>query len=157
MNVRDALESDLGSIAELLLVVHKMHVNAQPETYRDISHEDAQTLLLPRLTESSVYLRVAEIGSELLGYCSAAIQSFPSIPILIPGEFIYVNEIVVRPGSRRSGIGRTLVVDLKEFARQKGITEIKLDVGHFNSQARAFFESQGFEVIRERMSARIDT
>jgi len=30
MNVRDALESDLGSIAELLLIVHQMHVKAQP-------------------------------------------------------------------------------------------------------------------------------
>lgn len=157
MNVRDALESDLGSIAELLLIVHQMHVKAQPGTYRDISHERALEFLAPRLTESNDYLRVTEFESEVQGYCSAAIRSCPSIPILQPGEFIYVNEIVVRPGSRRSGVGRALVVDLKEFAREKGVNQIKLDVGYFNSEARAFFQSQGFEVLRERMSTRVGT
>ena len=157
MNVRDALESDLGSIAELLLIVHQIHVKAQPETYRDISHADALEFLLPRLAETNTCLRVVEVDSELEGYCFAEIKSCPSTPILQPGEFIYLNEIVVRPGIRRSGIGRALVFDLKEFARQKGITQIKLDVGHFNPKAKAFFKSQGFEVFRERMSARVGT
>lgn len=157
MNVRDALESDLGSIAELLLIVHQMHVKAQPGTYRDIPHESALELLARRLTESNAYLRVAEFESQLQGYCSAEIRSCPSSPILQPGEFIYVNEIVVGQGSRRSGVGRALVADLKEFARQKGVTQIYLDVGHFNSEARAFFQSQGFEVLRERMSTRVGT
>jgi len=157
MNVRDALESDLGSIAELLLLVHQIHVKAQPGTYRDISHERALEFLAPRLTESNEYLRVGEFESEVQGYCSAAIRSCPSIPILQPGQFIYVNEIVVRPGSRRSGVGRSLVADLKQFAREKGVTQIKLDVGYFNSDARAFFQSQGFEVLRERMSTRVGT
>lgn len=157
MNVRDALECDLGSIAELLMLVHQMHVKAQPESYRPISHETALEFLAPRLGESNACLRVAEFESEVQGYCSATIRSCPSIPILQPGEFIYVNEIVVRPGSRRSGVGRALVVDLKEFAREKNVTQIKLDVGYFNSEAKAFFQSQGFEVLSDRMSTRVGT
>jgi ribosomal protein S18 acetylase RimI-like enzyme len=157
MNVRDAVESDLRSIAELLLIVHRMHVQAQPGTYRDISHETALELLAPRLAESNGYLRVAEFESEVEGYCSAAIRSGPSIPMFQPGEFIYVDEIVVRPGSRRRGVGRALVVDLQEFAREKGVAQIKLDVGYFNSAARAFFQSQGFEVLRETMGTRVGT
>jgi ribosomal protein S18 acetylase RimI-like enzyme len=157
MNIRDALESDLGSIAELLLIVHQMHVQAEPGTYREISHETALEVLSPRLTEPNHRLRVAEFGSEVQGYCSAAIQSSPSIPILQPGEFLYVNEIVVRPASRRSGVARALVADLKEFAREKGVTQIKLDVGYFNSAAKAFFQSQGFDVLREKMSTRVGT
>ena len=157
MNVRDALESDLRSIAELLLIVHRMHVKAHPETYRDISRECAIEFLAPRLTDPNAYLRVSEFKSELQGYCSAAIRSCPCVPVLKSGKLIYVNEIVVRPGSRRSGVGRALVVDLKEFAREKGVTQIKLDVGYFNSEARAFFQSQGFEVLRERMSTRVGT
>jgi len=157
MKIRDALESDLGSIAELLLIVHQMHVKAHPETYRGNSHDTAVEFLAPRLTESNAYLRVAEFESELQGYCSATFRSYPSIPIFQPREFIYVIEIVVRPRRRRSGVGRALVVDLKEFAGQKGVTQIKLDVGHFNSEARAFFQTQGFEVLRERMSTRVGT
>lgn len=157
MKIRDAVDSDLDSIADLLLIAHQVHVNAQPEVYREISHDVALDFLSPRVTESNAYLRVAEFESELQGYCSAAIRSSPNTPVLQPRESVYVNEIVVRPGSRRSGVGRALIVDLKEFARQKGVTQIKLDVSHFNSEARAFYQSQGFEVLGERMSARVDT
>jgi ribosomal protein S18 acetylase RimI-like enzyme len=100
---------------------------------------------------------VAEVESVVEGYCFAEIQENSSTPILLPSEFIYINELVVRPGSRRSGIGRALVLDLKKFAQQKGITQIKLDVGQFNSEARAFFKSQGFELLREKLSTRVDT
>jgi ribosomal protein S18 acetylase RimI-like enzyme len=155
MHVRDALESDLESIAELLLIVHQMHVTAEPATYRDISHETAREFLASRFAESNDYLRVAEFESEAQGYCCAAIRSSPSIPLFHPAAFIYVNEIVVRPTSRRSGVGRALVADLKEFARAKGVTQIKLDVGYFNAEARAFFQSQGFEILRQGMSTRI--
>jgi ribosomal protein S18 acetylase RimI-like enzyme len=157
MHVRDALESDLESIAELLLVVHQMHVKAQPDTYRDISHAEVLGFLSTRLGVPNAYLRVAEVESVVEGYCFAEIQENSSTPILLPSEFIYINELVVRPGSRRSGIGRALVLYLKKFAQQKGITQIKLDVGQFNSEARAFFKSQGFELLREKLSTRVDT
>jgi ribosomal protein S18 acetylase RimI-like enzyme len=154
MKIRDALESDLSSIAELLLIVHQLHVNAHPETYREISHEIAVDFLASKIAEKNAYLRVAEVDSELLGYCSAAIRSSANIPLLQPREFVYVNEVVVRPQSRMGGIGRALIADLKEFARQNGIEEIELDVGHFNSGAKIFFKRQGFEVLRERVTTR---
>ncbi len=155
MKIRDALASDLSSLAELLLIVHQMHVTAHPETYREISHEVAVDFLAHRLAEMSTYLRVAEVDSELHGYYTATIRSSPSISLLQPREFIYVNELVVRPESRMQGVGRALILDLKELARREGIAEITLDVGHFNSGARAFFRRQEFEVLRERMSTRV--
>jgi ribosomal protein S18 acetylase RimI-like enzyme len=87
----------------------------------------------------------------------AAIRSSPSIPLLQPREVIYVNEVVVRPESRLGGVGRALIADLKQLARQDGIEEIELDVGHFNSGAKLFFKSQGFEVLRERVTAHVGT
>ena len=157
MKIRDARESDLSSIAELLLIVHQLHVNAHPQTYREISHEIAVDFLAQRMAEKNAYLRVAEVDSELHGYCSAAIRSCPSIPLFQSREFIYVNEVVVRPESQMGGVGRALIADLKELARHDGIEEIELDVGHFNSGAKAFFKRQGFEVLRERVTTRVGT
>ena len=155
MKIRDAVESDLNSMAELLLIVHQMHVKAHPKTYGEISHEIAVDFLTTRMAESRAYLRVAEVDSELHGYCSASVRSTPSIPLLQPREFIYVNEVVVRPTRRRSGIGRALITDLGQFARLNGIDEIELDVGRFNSEAKAFFQTQGFIVLRERLNTRV--
>jgi len=155
MKIRDALELDLGSIAELLLIVHRLHVSAHPEIYREMSHEIAVAFLAARLAEQDGYLRVAELDSDLLGYCSATIRNAPSIPLLQPRRFAYVNEVVVQPKSRMGGVGRALMADLKEFARQNGVEEIELDVGHFNSGAKAFFKRQGFELLREKIALRV--
>lgn len=156
MKIRHALESDLKSLANLLLAAHEIHVKAHPEVYREISHETAVDSLLPRLG-TDTYLRVAEFEMEILGYCSASIQTSPTIPIIEPRRFIYVDEVVVRPQSRKSGVGRALLDDLKAFARQEGISNVELDVGHFNSEAKAFFQAQGFQVLRERMGTLVGT
>ena len=155
MKIRDALESDLGSIAELLLIVHRLHVSAHPRTYREMSHEIAVAFLADRMAEKDAYLRVAELDSDLFGYCSASIRSAPSIPLFQPRRFVYVNEVVVQPESRMGGIERTLIADLKELARQDGVEEIELDVSHFNSGAKAFSKRQGFELLRERLAVRV--
>jgi len=152
MKIRHALKSDIRSLADLLLAVHEMHLNAQPKIYRKISHESAVESLLPRLG-TDTYLRVAEFETEILGYCSARIQSSPTNPILEPRRFIYVDELIVRPQSRKGGVGRALMDDLKTFARQEEISNVELDVGRFNAEAKAFFQAQGFQVLRERMGA----
>ncbi len=156
MKIRDALQSDLDSMAHLLLIVHHMHVIAEPQTYREISYEVAVDSLMRKL-EQNAFLRVAEFESQLQGYCSAVIRNSLTVPVFQPREFIYVEEVVVRPDSRKSGIGGALMDDLKTFARQEGIVEIELDVGHFNCEAKAFFQRMGFRTLRERMSTRLDT
>ncbi len=50
-----------------------------------------------------------------------------------------------------------MIVDLKELAREDGITKIELDVGHFNSEAKAFYRTQGFKVLRERLATGVGT
>ncbi len=156
MKIRDALESDLTSMAQLLLIVHQLHVDAQPEIYREISLETAVEFLATRMAGKNTYLRVAELESELHAYCSAELRCAPSIPLLRSRESIYLNEIVVQPTSRRRGVGQALMDNLREWTRQRGVDEIELDVGHFNSGAKAFFGRHGFEVLRERMIARVE-
>lgn len=155
MTTRDALEADLISLAELLLVVQKMHVDAEPDVYCEITREIAVEALCSKL-EQGCYMRLAETGAEVLGYCAAEIKPAMSIAVLQPRNYVYLSEIVVSPNSRRSGIGRALVDDLRAFARQQSVSEIELDVGCFNSVAKAFFQSVGFEVKRERMTYRGD-
>lgn len=155
MSIRDSERSDLESLAELLLSVHQLHVDAHPEIYRGITHSDALGLITSRFSEPSTYLRVAEYESEIHGYYSAEVRSTPEHPLLQPGRFIYLNEIVVAPMRRRRGVGRALIVDLREIARQERVGQIKLDVGHFNSDAKAFFASEGFDVLRESRTASV--
>lgn len=156
MTIRDGLASDLDSLAELLLVVHQLHVEAQPERYRAISRAEAAAFLAARLVDGNAYLRVAEVDGDVVGYCAAERRSSPGLPLLHSRELLYVNEIVVREDDRRRGLGRALLADLKELARRDGIEEIELDVSYFNGGARDFFERQGFGILRQRVAMRVD-
>ena len=119
MNVRDAVESDLESMAELLLHVHQMHVAAQGEIYREISLEKARELLALDLWTR---MRVCEWRSSTLKCMGIAPQQCKAVracPSFNRASLSTSTKMVVRPGSRRTGVGRAFFADLLEFARGK--------------------------------------
>ncbi len=155
MNIRDAQEADLAAMARLLLIVHQLHVDAEPKTYRPISHEIATEFLRKRRSEAGTHLRLAETESNLMGYCCAVIRPPSELPLLQSRKVLYVNEVVVDPTSRRKGVGHALMDDLKQLAGREHVEELELDVSEFNTEARQFFLDQDFEPVRVRMRARI--
>lgn len=155
MNIRDAKEEDLEALASLLLTVHRAHREAHPDTYREISRKHATEILAARLSEPETTVRVAVLGTATAGYYAASIRQAPDTPMLLPRRVFYLSELVVCTESRRQGVGRALVGDLRALAGQQGVDAIELDVGGFNPDAKAFYENVGFEVLRERMAARL--
>ena len=82
----------------------------------------------------------APLGFALLG----------TIGLLGEGQ-VRVREllvIAVEPGTRRRGIGRSLLFQAMVEARRDGAREIRLTVAHENEAARALFNQAGFTVER---------
>ncbi|TWT37373.1 putative acetyltransferase [Posidoniimonas corsicana] len=156
VKTRRATESDAKALAELLLAVHGIHVRGNPDVYRELSRDAAEAIVLGKLAAGE-RVRVAELDNEIAGYCAATIQTAPAIPLLQPRRSLYLNEVVVRPQSRKRGVGRALLEDLQAFARREGVHDIELDVASFNPEARAFFAAFGFQVLRERMGMSADS
>ena len=48
MKIRNAQESDLSAMALLSCQVNKMHVDAYPEIYKNLSIEAANEILIPK-------------------------------------------------------------------------------------------------------------
>jgi ribosomal-protein-alanine N-acetyltransferase len=61
-----------------------------------------------------------------------------------------IQTIAVAPAARRSGLGRTLMLQLIHDARQAGVRELFLEVRADNPPAQALYESLGFERIGVR-------
>lgn len=79
-------------------------------------------------------LLVATEHGELVGYL-----------LWLPGEPVYVAELVVRPDYRREGRGRALFRAL--FDRLDPGTEVTLRVAAENEVAQSFYEELGFERV----------
>lgn len=108
--------------------------------------EDAWTAATMRaeLADRHGYYLVAEAldGSGLVGY--AGLRAPRGV------EQADVQTIAVAEGVRRQGLGRALIGALLAEARDRGATEVFLEVRADNPGAQALYASLGFEGIAVR-------
>jgi GNAT superfamily N-acetyltransferase len=64
----------------------------------------------------------------------------------------YIGELVVADGAARRGIGRSLVDAADGWARDRGLANLTLHTGAFNSGARAFYAALGFAEEEVRLT-----
>jgi ribosomal protein S18 acetylase RimI-like enzyme len=92
---------------------------------------------------------LAEENGEAVGYALASVV--PETPIRG-----HLYDLFVREGSRRSGVGRSLVAKVAEALRNRGVTHLTLDVGVGNHDARRLYERIGFFPQEVLMAAPLD-
>jgi ribosomal-protein-alanine N-acetyltransferase len=63
---------------------------------------------------------------------------------------IHLLNVAVAPSSRRRGIGRVLVEEVRRYAREHGAAKILLEVRAGNAPALGLYESLGFERFNVR-------
>ena len=80
-------------------------------------------------------------GGEMVGYAGMAIT---------PGSEAWVNNLAVRRDRQRHGLGRTLLADLLEHAREHGAAQVLLEVAADNEAAQRLYDAHGFDVIGVR-------
>jgi ribosomal-protein-alanine N-acetyltransferase len=62
-------------------------------------------------------------------------------------EVAHLNLLAVAPDHRRQGLGRQLMDWLTATAMEAGVFRINLELRTQNAQARAFYESLGFDQL----------
>lgn len=70
-------------------------------------------------------------------------------PLLVPDRYCYVTSVYVRPEHRRCGVLSALMRAVEDWARQRGLTEMRLHNSARNGLARAAWDQLGFEVNEE--------
>jgi ribosomal protein S18 acetylase RimI-like enzyme len=110
------------------------NLRADPISYYDIQgfieHPDA-------------LLYVAEFKGEVVGSGYAQIQN--SVAYKKPEQFVYLGFMYVHPEYRGKGINGKLIQKLVEWAKDKKIHEIQLDVYAENKSALVAYKKLGFK------------
>lgn len=98
------------------------------------------------LSERTV--RIAETDGQVVGVCVLADEPLPYVdPAPIPE--LYLQLLVTDRARSGSGIGRTLVDDAVEIARQRGVAQMRLDCYAGDDQALVrTYEGFGFALER---------
>jgi GNAT superfamily N-acetyltransferase len=84
-------------------------------------------------------------GTQVVGCCVVCFAISTSRGTLVAK----LDDVNVRPGLERQGIGSAMLDSLKDELRRVGVTRIDTATHFDNPDARRFYERQGFASLRE--------
>ncbi len=96
---------------------------------------------LERFATPQARVIVAEHDGAILGFI--AIHALPRFE---HGDWIVrILALVVDPGARERGVGRTLMAEAERVGQELGATFIEVTAGHHRPDARRLYESIGYD------------
>jgi len=152
MEVRKAKLPDIDELVELNREVHQIHLQEKPEEFKEFSTEAIRSSFSRALSKESAEVFVCIDQEQIVGYVLLVFMTPPENPRRRSRTVLYVDQIDVKEGYRRRGAGKLLLDAAKEYAVERRLDHIVLDVWSFNSRAVSFFRSQGFSTWIERMA-----
>jgi ribosomal protein S18 acetylase RimI-like enzyme len=90
--------------------------------------------------ESVVFLAVDQESGAGLGF----VQLYPSFSSAAARRIWILNDLFVTPGARRRGVGRALLDAARDHGMATGAKRLVLSTAANNHEARALYESVGY-------------
>lgn len=79
-------------------------------------------------------------------------RAVAATPLHVPRGFGLIDVLVVAPEARNSGVGAALMKEAQTWAKNKGATQMEINVWEFNSLAMSFYEKQGYRTQSRKLS-----
>lgn len=152
--IRIGAEKDFDAVNSLRLEVNALHVKGEPQIFKGFT-EPMQEYLKEYFDSANKILLVYEENGIVCGYAMLEIVEKPERPHAYASKFLHIEELGVAKNFRGKGIGRSLIAKTKEIAREKGLSEVELDVWAFNESAVKFYHDLGFETYRELLRLKV--
>jgi ribosomal protein S18 acetylase RimI-like enzyme len=131
--VREARAADAAVVAELINAINSLD---GPPALLMSEAVVARDLIGP---EARAWLRVAELGGELVGFATAgAIYDAQR-----QADALMLLDLYVRPASRRRGAARALMAALAAEARRRGAAALWWGVDEGDDEATLFYRAIG--------------
>ena len=89
-------------------------------------------------------------GDRCRGFAAFYANQLDSVP-----KQAYITLLAVDPSDRGDGLGRRLVEQVFDIARERGFTTCRLEVADHNAGALAFYEAIGFHTVEARAGRRL--
>ena len=144
IDIRRANEGDAEALAALNAFVHEPHVEAHPHYFRPAEPSELASLFRTALGDPETAAFLAHEEGTAVAYLVTRFFDRAPTALHHRRRYLEIDQIVVDPRYRRTGIARTLVAQAREEAAARGTAWIHLATWSFNEGAQAFFESEGF-------------
>jgi len=149
--IRPAAPDDYEGICDVLEEVDALHREVLPHIFRKPDRAVRGREAIPVMGEPKMSLFVAEAAGSVVGVLRVRICESPPGPLMVPRCYATIDDLVVREGWRRRGVGRALMTWAEEWAREKGLEAIELGVWEFNADAICFYQQLGYTTLSRKL------
>jgi len=152
--IRQATQADYSSLCKLFAEADTYHSQAEPHVFRP-ARGLARTpdYIADILASEDSRLFVAESEGQVVGLVHVDIREAPDHSIMTPRRYAKVDDLVVEKEFQRFGIGQSLMKKAHQWACERGVHEVELNVWEFNQGAIALYEKLGYKTAARRMWA----
>lgn len=148
--LRPATPEDWEALNDLCRQAQKLHVSWRPDIFCDAQTPYLMEYLLEDIQARAIYCAV--VDDRIVGSVRCYTWSTNGAGS-VPSKVLDIDDITVDEAYRHRGIGRRIMTDVRQIARERGCNDIQLSVYPQNEAAIRFYEACGFRVrnIRYQM------
>ncbi|MEW4353592.1 GNAT family N-acetyltransferase [Streptococcus pneumoniae] len=143
--IRQAKESDIPAILDLLEQVLQVHHAVRPDLFQDsgrkFNEQDLQEMLEDEVRPIFVY---EDENGQVLGHLFCQLKRVES-PVLVPIKTLFIDDLCVSEAARGQKIGQQLYQFAERFARKENCYNVTLSVWNDNASALRFYEHLGLK------------
>ena len=132
--IRSAKAADVPAMAGLLAELFAV------ETEFAVDRAKQERALRMIIERPSAAGWVAECGGQVVGMVTAQTV----VSTAEGGESVWIEDVIVRTGWRRKGIGRKLVQAVEQWCAGRGVTRMQLLADGANEAACEFYPKRGW-------------
>jgi len=155
MQIRPASAGDYRFVEALWQEQTRHHAALEPELIREVATCISRRDYEEALRDGKREIAVVETAGGLQGF-AVLVERRIDGGMAIPRAVAFIQEICVTHRARRNGVGRALMRYAEDWARQRQLTDIYLNVWASNTAALAFYRALGFSELRLKLSKPID-
>ncbi|KOO50358.1 GNAT family N-acetyltransferase [Priestia koreensis] len=149
---RPANTQDYHEVNKLLSDTQRLHAEMLPMNF-----EKNATVLSPTQYQSMLFystndILVAVYNQEIVGVSVVELMYTPAVNQYPPRYTAYIQYFGVHRDHRHRGIGKQLFHVSKEWAKQKGASDLQLTVWSVNNNAVKFYEGVGMHELNKLMT-----
>ncbi len=151
--IRPATQKDYTQLGPIFAQGDALHREALPHVFqKPDGPARSKDYISSVIADPNAALFVAESDGHVIGLVQVYIREAPDISLFVPRRYAVIDNIAVREGFRRSGVGQALLERVERWAASQNVSQIELSVWEFNAGARDFYEKLGYTTARRVMS-----
>ena len=139
-------------IARLNEEVQNLHHQMYPHIFKPYDQKGIEAFMKTMFSEGGAEALVAWSQDQAVAYLVYRVLEQKETSYKYADRVIYIDQIHVDQGMRKTGLGKALLEEVKQIGRRHKVSAIQLDHWSANDGARAFFGKNGFQYFQEKMT-----